>query len=456
MPKIAFENQIVVLGFGSVAQAVLPLIGRHFDEERCRIKILAKEIMQKNHSQLGGIEFCEVELTRSNYKSILSKEVSAGDLVVNLTAGVSSLDLARFCSENGVLYLDTCIELWTDEISPNCKTYDDRERWQSLRDEFSRDSTTSLSSMGANPGIVSLLTKRLIEMMAAEHGILRDLPASKDAWASLAKRMTVQVIHINERDTQISEDQVGPQDFFSTWSVEAMIIECIEPGEMAIGSHENGLPEGAGFSGEKNTRDIHFSSPGKDVKIKTWLPLAGEQVGMALNHSEPLSLAELFSQTTKDGDYSPTVCFVYHPCDQAMRSIKNLTKENYLDFSGRLMKHEIVDGHDELGVFIMTAQHSSYWLGSRLDIHTAREINPESSATSLQVAGGVIAGMCWIVTNPKSGFVEPEDISDHDYVLDVAENYWGGFWFERSNWRPGRNCSKQGLRFENFVTKTDR
>lgn len=41
------------------------------------------------------------------------------------------------------------------------------------------------------------------------------------------------------------------------------------------------------------------------------------------------------------------------------------------------------------------------WYGSGLSIQEVREIAPCNSATSLQVVGGLIAGMIWAIKHPK-------------------------------------------------------
>lgn len=450
MSKIKFENNIIILGFGSIAKAVLPLISEHFEITPNNLTILAKDISSPDLAQKFQAKTIEKELTKSNYMSVLSEHVTGGDLIVNLTAGVSSEDLMRYASDNKILYLDTCIEVWPEEVNPNCKTHDDRQRILELQKEIAQNETTSLSSMGANPGIVSLLTKRVIFQASEILGTGNEKPKTKYEWARLAEKLTVRVIHINERDTQYTNDDVGPNDFVSTWSIEAMAIECIEPAEMALGTHEKELPYDSEYCESGNKRDIFFKKSGKDVTVSTWLPLTGEQKGMVLNHNEPLSLAQLYCLDNEENSYSPSVCFVYHPCEQAMESLKNLTKENYNKLNAKLALHDIVDGYDELGVFVMTEENGSFWLGSRLDIHTARKINPESSATSLQVAGGVIAGMCWVANNQKEGLIEPEDIQDYDYLLDIAERYWGGYVFSKSDWVPGGDKPDTTLQLKSF------
>ena len=450
MEKLKFSNNIVILGYGTIAKAVLPHIHDHFDIDASQVTVLAIDVPDQA-PQNTPFSFHAKVFSKENHEEILETFCTDGDLLVNLTAEISSTDLMAWCAAQGVLYLDTCIELWPDEVEVDNLTYDERKELLDLQSKLPADGPTALSSMGANPGVVSLLTKKIIFQTARDLNLIDTVPTTQHEWAELAKKLGVHTIHVNERDTQYSERQFTPKDFVSTWSVAAMITESIESGEMSIGTHEPGLPAGSQYSGKENTRDIYFQRPGKDVRIKTWLPLAGETVGMILNHNEPYSIAELY--TTKDGDYSPTTCFVYHPSDQTMESLKYLTTENYQDFSPHLLLDDIAGGRDELGVFIMTKDHGNHWVGSQLDINTARSINPESSATSLQVAGGVLAGMCWIVQHPNQGIIEPENIAEFEDLLTVAERYWGGFVTAQSAWKP--HDSEKPPVFSDFVITSE-
>jgi homospermidine synthase len=447
-----FSNRILVLGYGSISKATLPLISNVTGASASQITVLAKDVSTTGLADNLGVNIKKVTLTKDNFKEVLKDHLTKGDLLINLTAEVSSLDLMSYCSNEEILYLDTCIELWPDEIDVNSKTYDEREQLLGLQEELKENQTTLLSSMGANPGIVSLLTKKLMTRICEEVGLKYAQPTTQADWGKLAYNLGVQVIHVNERDTQYSDVVYPDQQFVSTWSVEAMIVESIEAAEMSIGSHERELPQDAVLSGTRNKQAIHFKKSGKDVRIKTWLPIAGEQTGMILNHNEPFSIAELYTHKTATGEYSPTTCFVYHPSDQTMKSLEHLTTKNYDSLQRHLLLHDIKGGTDELGVFIMTKEHGSFWLGSRLNIHEARKMNPESSATSLQVAAGVIAGIYWIIENPNKGLIEPENIPDHETLLTIAEKYWGGYVYARTDWKPGGDpTSLQFLDFQSNV-----
>ncbi len=429
MQKITFSNKILILGFGAISKATLPLLFKHIDISSEQVEIMSADTENRKIAETYGVRLTEEVITKDNYKALISNRLSKGDLLVNLTAETSSIDIARFCLEEEILYLDTCIELWPQSNEFELKTtYLLHQMFVEFKHEMSAFNTTSLSSHGANPGIVSLLTKKaLVNIAEANNVLLPDLSISEN-WAKLAYELGVKTIHINERDTQIAPDHdFSEHNFINTWSPEAMCVECTEPAEMVLGSHEP-IPKDATICNNNLPRSIYFNKAAKDVSIETWLPYTEYQTGYVVNHSEPITIANLL--TYKEKEYNPTVCFVYHPCPAAVTSLdtEDIHSKDFV-LKGKVITHEISEGYDELGVLVETSKYGSYWLGSMLTIEQAREIDPTGSATSLQVAGGVISGICWIIQNQHEGVVESEDMLDYESVLRTAEPYWGKFVF---------------------------
>jgi homospermidine synthase len=105
----------------------------------------------------------------------------------------------------------------------------------------------------------------------------------------------------------------------------------------------------------------------------------------------------------------------------------------------RILREQIVSGADELGVLLMGHARGAYWFGSLLSIEQARTLAPFNSATSLQVAAGVLAGVVWALQHPQAGIVEPEHL-DHEAVLSIARPYLGELNGSYSDWTPLQNC----------------
>jgi homospermidine synthase len=101
----------------------------------------------------------------------------------------------------------------------------------------------------------------------------------------------------------------------------------------------------------------------------------------------------------------------------------------------RLLAEDLVSGMDELGVLLGGPPGGALWLGSQLTLEQARALCPDNSATSLQVAAGVMAAAVWAVTHPKCGLLEPDDLP-HETILELAQPYLGILAAVRTPWTP--------------------
>ncbi|MDQ2736207.1 MAG: homospermidine synthase, partial [Pseudomonadota bacterium] len=101
----------------------------------------------------------------------------------------------------------------------------------------------------------------------------------------------------------------------------------------------------------------------------------------------------------------------------------------------RLIRDEIVSGRDELGVLLMGHPKGAYWYGSQLTVDEARDACSFNSATSLQVAASVMAGVIWAINNPGAGIVEPEDMP-YEEILRLCRPYLGNVAGVYTDWSP--------------------
>jgi homospermidine synthase len=135
--------------------------------------------------------------------------------------------------------------------------------------------------------------------------------------------------------------------------------------------------------------------------------------------------------------FRPAVHYAYRPCDAAIASLHDLVgRQLKLDEKkSKVLMSDVTSGEDILGVLIGYGRQDSYWFGSRLSVLAARDLSPQSNATSVQVAAGVLGGMAWAMENPRQGVVEPEDM-DWRRVLEVAIPYLGEVSGQFSEWHP--------------------
>src|SRR3990167_9549594 len=96
---LKFTNKILMVGFGSIGQAVLPLIFRHLEITPSQVKILSKKEDGMDIAKEYGVHFFTTELTKDNYWNIVLQHLSPGDFLLNLSVDVSSVDLIKLCQQ---------------------------------------------------------------------------------------------------------------------------------------------------------------------------------------------------------------------------------------------------------------------------------------------------------------------------------------------------------------------
>lgn len=439
---LAFQGKILIVGFGSVAQGVLPLLLRHIDMPKEKISIITAHDSGLAEIEALGVAYEVKPLTRENFRQVLDGRLAAGDFLINLSVDVSSIALIGYCSEVGALYMDSCIEPWeggyTDPaLSPSQRTnYQLRENALALRKKFPQGPTAVLTH-GANPGLISHWVKQALVHLARDILDRSKIPGSRSEWAQLAMELGVKSIHCSERDTQVATPRRRHGEFVNTWSVDGFIGEGSQPCELGWGSHEKALPPDGHYHETGCKAAIYLDRPGASVRVRTWTPDEGPFHSFLITHNEAISIADYL--TVREGDevvYRPTCHYAYHPCDDAVLSVHEFAGRNWIPQERRrLIRDEVIDGVDELGALLMGHKKGAYWFGSQLSVHEARELAPYNNATSLQVAAGVLGAVVWAMENPDRGIVEPDEM-DFQRVLEVANPYLGPTVGAYTDWTP--------------------
>ena len=438
----ALPGRLVLLGFGSIGQAVVPLLFRHFGLQPAQVTVVSRGPDHSGIAKEYGIAFEPSPLQEGNFESILDPLLERGDFLLNLSVDVSSLDLIRYCWRRGILYLDTCTEPWKG-------FYDDERLSLSQRSNYAlreavlafrldkRHGATAVVTQGANPGLASVLVKQALMNMARDQRLEVTRPACYEDWAKLAQALQIKVIHIAERDTQLASRRKARDEFVNTWSVDGFISEGLQPAELGWGSHERHWPADAARHGYGSDAAIYLQQPGIATRVRSWTPLEGPYHGFLVTHAESISIADhLTLRENNEVCYRPTVHYAYHPCDDAVLSLHEVAGKNWrLQNEQRILGKEIDSGMDELGVLLMGNPKGAYWFGSRLTIEQARRLAPHNSATSLQVVAGILGGMVWALRNPDCGVVEPDDIDDQ-LVMEIAAPYLGELAGVYGDWTP--------------------
>ncbi len=479
---IKFPNKILFVGFGAVAECTLPILLKHIKIASQNVTVMDFEDRSGKLKKwtAKGVRFVKDRITEENMGALLAKHVAAGDLLIDLAWNIDACEILQWCHDHGVMYINTSTELWDPYKSgkhPTEKTL--YFRHMNLRRMIAKWKTkgpTAVIEHGANPGLISHFTKQgLLDIAAA--ALADKKYKAKDAeriaeyaktlqFNLLSQQLGVKVIHVSERDTQISDvpKQVG--EFVNTWSIEGFREEGTTTAEMGWGTHEKTLPAYAYEHKQGPRNQICLARMGMNTWVRTWVPNYSIQ-GMVVRHGEAFTLSDkLTVWEGKKAVYRPTVHYAYCPCDAAIASLHELRGNNYeLQPKLRIMSDEITTGEDILGALIMGHAYNSWWTGSDLSIQESRRLVPHQNATTMQVAISVTAAAMWMIENPAEGIRVPDDLP-HDYVLGIAKPYLGKFISTPSDWTPLKGYAsafkgynkpdldvKDPWQFKNFLIK---
>ncbi|MFM1796570.1 MAG: hypothetical protein RL733_351 [Actinomycetota bacterium] len=444
-----FNNKVLILGAGSVSQSVLPLLIEHL-VDATQITIMDQ---RDNRSRVQdalnrGATYVQDVINRDNLDAQLSKYLKSGDFLLDLAWNIDANTILTWCHDHGVLYLNTSVEEWDPyeggaNKHPLERTlYYRHMRMREMKSKWTKTGPTAIVEHGANPGLVSHLVKKSLVDIATQ--ALKDGKAAnevesaltEESYNQLAHLLGVKVIHISERDTQVTNKPKQWGEFVNTWSVEGLYEEGVAPAELGWGTHEKTLPVN-GYehqTGPKN--QIAIAQPGATTWVRSWVPNF-EIHGMVIRHGEAFTISDhLTVWNGENAVYRPTVHYAYCPTNEAISSLKELEMRSWdLHKNQRIMNDEITEGDDRLGVLLMGHPYKSWWTGSLLDIHSSRKLIPGQSATTVQVSSAVYAAVAWAMKNPDKGLLVPDDLPWRE-VLGYAEKYWGGIHSAAADWDP--------------------
>jgi len=447
-----FPNRLLILGAGSVSQSVLPLLIEHLIDAKNITIMDQRDNRSRVQDALNkGATYVQDVITKENIDSQLSKYLKAGDFLLDLAWNIDANTILQWCYDRGVMYLNTSVEEWDPYEGGSNKNPLDRTlyyrhmRMRQMKSTWNKAGATAIVEHGANPGLVSHLVKkslvdiatRAIKEGKAASGV--EAALISENYNDLAHLLGVKVIHISERDTQVTNKPKQWGEFVNTWSVEGFYEEGVAPAELGWGTHEKSLPVNAYEhpTGPKN--QIAIAQPGATTWVRSWVPHFEIQ-GMVIRHGEAFTISDhLTVWENEKAIYRPTVHYAYCPSNEAIVSMKELEMLNWkLHTNQRIMNDEITDGDDRLGVLLMGHPYKSWWTGSLLSIEESRRLIPGQSATTVQVSSAVYAAVAWAMKNQNRGLLVPDDLPWRE-VLGYAEKYWGGIHSEAADWDPLMN-----------------
>ena len=387
-----------MLGCGSVAQCTVPLLVRDLGIDPSSVTIVD---MVDNRDRVrevlaAGVTYQHAKITPDNLDQELTSRVSAGDLVLDLAWNIDTATIVDWCHDHGVGYLNTSVEVWDpyDAHRPPLERtlY---HRHMALRRLIARWGTnngpTAVVEHGANPGLVSHFTKLALTEIAERlirepqsGGAVAALEAALagDRYGELARLTGTKVIHVSERDTQISDQPKQVDEFVNTWSVAGFHEEGIAPAELGWGTHEKRLPPGAlVHTAEGPGNQICLTRPGMETWVRSWVP-CGPIHGMVIRHGEAFTINDHLTvrdaTTAWSSTAPPSITRTAPPTPRSLSVLELRMRDWDLQPAERIMNDEIVSGRDELGVLLMGHPFRSWWTGSLLSIDEARAVSSKT------------------------------------------------------------------------------
>lgn len=500
---------IVQLGCGGVGRCVLPIYAKmipSFDFKSLtvvdRVEYdLVKPFMHSFVDQ--GTRYVKFAMNRKNYVSFFEDQLKlkSGDMIVDLSTCLDSVSILSWAQQHDVMFVNLANELFDDDphygnprdwIATDDKTPEEAFRMMYYRTLYARqmrirrlpffeshDGPTAVLDHGMNPGLVQHFAKIALEEIASQvlstarktDNAVRLQQALKDKnHAMLAMLMGLRVIHVSERDTQLTDKPKQPGEFVNTWSCVGLYEEGLDPCQVGWGTHERKLPNNGFLPTEGPKQQVFVHERGINVKLRSAVPHE-EIVGYCIPHSEAATLPLYL--TVKEGEdviYRPSVYYVYYPTDSTVASLFELQAQGYnLQPKQRVLPgFEVISGKDKVGVLLIferppketieredAANHSHahsenkpwcYWFGSILDIEEARQVsNPNFNATVVQVACAAASAVHWMRQNPHKGINWAETLDSH-FVMKHVTPFLGKVFSGPVEWK---NCPPS-LQFVDF------
>jgi homospermidine synthase len=451
---IEFQNKILFVGYGAVAECTLPILFRHLKVPARNVTVMDFEDRSAKLKKwtAKGVRFVRERVTRENMGRLLAAHLAAGDLLIDLAWNIDAMEILTWCHEHGVLYINTSTELWDPYAGgagqhPTEKTlYWRHMNVRRMIAGWNARGPSAVIEHGANPGLVSHFTKQgLIDIgrsLLAEKR-LKPRTAEKvgelirtQQFNHLAHALGVKVVHCSERDTQITKRPKQVDEFVNTWSIEGFREEGTTTAEMGWGTHEKNLPRHAFRHRQGPRNQICLARMGINTWVRSWVP-DYTILGMVVRHGEAFTISDkLTVWEGRKAVYRPTMHYAYCPSDMAIASLNEMRGYNYrLVDNQRIMNDEITSGADILGALLMGHAYNSWWAGSELDIGESRRLVPHQNATTMQVAISVVAASMWMIQHPAEGVRVPDDLP-HDYILKIAKPWLGRWISKASDWTP--------------------
>ena len=433
-----FNNKIVIIGFGAIGTALLPLLIKIVNIELNNVWVIEKDDFRFKNI-IDGINKLHIKLLENNTKKILIDDIKLGqdDLIIDCSYEINTNYMFQLCSEYGISYTNSAVETWSNESKMKENEYTYFQRIKSLEDQnklLQNKKNNFLISMGCNPGNVNIWTLYALDKINKKTKNYK-----YEQYAYLANKLGLKVLHISERDSQITNKPKRRNEYLNTWASNAIswYDEAFSFLEISWGTHEKTIP--ININKElSNEYQLILNGEGFNSYAYSYTPISKNLVGMLIRHEECYTIGKKLTMRNEKNEivYKPSCYYVYKPCDSSIVSTYEVN-DNLKKYqkNKRLMTSDIIEGYDELGCTMFFENGDIYWIGSLLDIEEARSIynnehNNIINATILKVVAGYIGAILYLIKCIKNkdykGFLIPEDLPIKD-IISITKPFLGPF-----------------------------
>jgi homospermidine synthase len=430
-------NHIFFIGCGGVGYCLLEVFNKENLFYECAITIIEpREIddlkyVMKNRKY----EHIKEELTRTNYKKLL--KVDKHSYIINVSVNVDSIMLLKHAKKCNSWYIDTSLEQYQDfthlpiekitkynEFKKNNLYHQNLEAFKAI----GKSQKTRLISSGMNPAFINEYGKRAL----VEYAKLHSKKLEHGNYAKLGHELGLYEIQVVEYDSQKMLVKSTPDKFVSDWSPYGLMEEASDTVMLSLNNHDIEKLEKEGYNlikpdeGAKNTHIRFIAQRGMNMKRESiTLDDKGKPFkfdGIMIPHAEIITMSEFF---TYKGD-SPTIMYIYRPCDEALRGLQYFKDNDYKilpDFL-TVRNKDVISGWDSICCLLKFKNGDQFIGGTICGKKDAKRMGFKSNATTIQVAGFMIGAICWSLENPKEGLNNAETVPNA-YIFEKGEKYMG-------------------------------
>ena len=445
---IKYSGKVVQLGFGAVGKSFFEKVNKEIKLNMNNYYVITKDKDEyENYMYLNGLStnLCTDEITKDNFKEILSRFLGPGDLLLDFADSISTKEICKWCMDNKIMYLNTGEAEWPG-IWYNILEETMKKREMKNNFSIQQDKVPIVLQHGNNPGLVSHFVKAAIEyIIKTQFKKNKEFLSllKKNKFNEIAKNLGIKMIHVNDIDSQKINEEYVQNKLINTWSGESFFLELMGESSQSVGTHEIIEDESLYNKVDLKNGYVEYNSIASDTLCKTICP-TGCFEGFLVPHEETLTIAD--SLTIKEGEnivYRPSVMFIYSPCDLAKKYLEEskISCDNVNDIdedlviSGHLhpleteivCKNKLDEGTEYVGVLVMGDNFEPVWVGNRVEMSYLYKSIKDSywqTPTITPVAMSALGAVCWMIKHKKDGGLYfPDDIKDYKYIIKIAEKY---------------------------------